>query len=203
MRLLVLGGTKFLGRHLVETALARGHAVTLFNRGETSPNLFSEAEKLRGDRDGGLDPLRGQSWDAVVDTSGYIDARDLGEWILRMAESRRTGVYNATRLGDTMGRLLEECRAVSGSDARLVSVTDELLVEQGVGEWMELPLWIADPAWRGHLAADVSKAIAAGLTFRPLAETIADTLAEAASVDGVGLSPERERELLEAWRRRR
>ena len=72
MRLLVLGGTKFLGRAAVETALARGHEVTLFNRGETNPELFPEAEKLRGDRTEGLGVLKGREWDAVLDPSGYI-----------------------------------------------------------------------------------------------------------------------------------
>src|SRR2546423_4710557 len=72
MKLLVLGGTKFLGRHLVEAALARGDEVTLFNRGQHNPEIFPEVEKLRGDRDGGLDALRGRRWDAVVDTSGYV-----------------------------------------------------------------------------------------------------------------------------------
>lgn len=72
MRLLVLGGTDFLGRHVTEAALARGLRVTLFNRGRTNPDLFPEAEKLRGDRDGNLDALRGRSWDAVVDTCGYL-----------------------------------------------------------------------------------------------------------------------------------
>ena len=72
MRLLVLGGTNFLGRHVAEAALARGFAVTLFNRGRTNPDLFPEAEKLRGDRHGNLEALRGRSWDAVVDTSGYL-----------------------------------------------------------------------------------------------------------------------------------
>ncbi|HYH85893.1 MAG TPA: NAD-dependent epimerase/dehydratase family protein [Pyrinomonadaceae bacterium] len=72
MKLLILGGTKFLGRHLVEVALAGGHEVTLFNRGQNNPDLFPEVEKLRGDRDGGLDALRGRRWDAVVDTSGYV-----------------------------------------------------------------------------------------------------------------------------------
>src|ERR687896_15080 len=72
MKLLILGGTLFLGRHLVERALARGHEVTIFNRGQQNPELFPEVEKLRGDRDGGLDALRGRSWDAVVDTSGYV-----------------------------------------------------------------------------------------------------------------------------------
>jgi 2'-hydroxyisoflavone reductase len=72
MRLLVLGGTKFLGRAVVGCALARGHEVTLFNRGRTHPDLFPEAEKLRGDREGELDVLRGREWDAVIDPSGYL-----------------------------------------------------------------------------------------------------------------------------------
>jgi len=72
MKLLVLGGTKFLGRHVVEAALARGDEVTTFNRGQHNAELYPEVEKLRGDRDGGLEVLRGRRWDAVVDTSGYV-----------------------------------------------------------------------------------------------------------------------------------
>jgi 2'-hydroxyisoflavone reductase len=72
MRLLVLGGTKFLGRHAVAHALADGHEVTTFTRGRTNPELFPDAEHLIGDRDGGLDALRGRGWDAVIDTSGYV-----------------------------------------------------------------------------------------------------------------------------------
>lgn len=72
MKLLILGGTKFLGRHLAELALERGHEVSLFNRGRTGPNLFPEVEKLRGDRDGDLSALKSRSWDAVIDTSGYL-----------------------------------------------------------------------------------------------------------------------------------
>ena len=72
MRLLVLGGTRFLGRAAVEAALARGHEVTLFNRGETNAELFPETEKLRGDRDGGLTALEGREWDAVIDPSGFV-----------------------------------------------------------------------------------------------------------------------------------
>src|SRR3954468_14095364 len=70
MKLLVLGGTKFLGRATVEAALARGHEVTLFNRGETNPELFPEAEKLRGDRTQDLDVLQGRAWEAVLAPSG-------------------------------------------------------------------------------------------------------------------------------------
>jgi 2'-hydroxyisoflavone reductase len=80
-------------------------------------------------------------------------------------------------------------------------VDDAFLQEHGVGEWMELPLWIGSPEWRGMHEADVSRAVAAGLRFRPLAETIAGA-AEAPAVEGVGLAPEREAELLEAWRAR-
>ena len=72
MKLLILGGTVFLGRHLVEAALAQEHEVTLFNRGKHNPDLFPEVEKLRGDRDGGLDALKGRQWDAAIDTCGYL-----------------------------------------------------------------------------------------------------------------------------------
>lgn len=72
MDLLILGGTLFLGRHLVDAARERGHRVTLFNRGRTRPHLFPEVEKLRGDRKGDLSALAGRRWDAVIDTSGYV-----------------------------------------------------------------------------------------------------------------------------------
>lgn len=70
-KLLILGGTVFLGRHLVASARARGHVVTLFNRGN-HPELFPDVENLRGDRTGDLAALRGRSWDAVLDPSGYV-----------------------------------------------------------------------------------------------------------------------------------
>ena len=71
-RLLILGGTTFLGIHMVELALQRGHTVTLFNRGRTRSNLFPAVERLEGDRDGGLDALKGRAWDAVIDNCGYV-----------------------------------------------------------------------------------------------------------------------------------
>ena len=72
MDLLILGGTGFLGRYLVEAALADGHRPTLFNRGLSEPGLFPDIEKLEGDRDEDLSALRGRSWDAVIDTCGYV-----------------------------------------------------------------------------------------------------------------------------------
>jgi len=67
-----LGGTSFVGRHLVAAALEREHEVTVFNRGRTNPGLWADVEELRGDRDGELGALKGHRWDAVVDTSGYV-----------------------------------------------------------------------------------------------------------------------------------
>jgi 2'-hydroxyisoflavone reductase len=72
LKLLILGGTGFLGPHTVRAALAQGHQITLFNRGRTNNHLFPELEKLRGDRDGNLEALKGRKWDAVIDTSGYV-----------------------------------------------------------------------------------------------------------------------------------
>jgi len=72
MDLLILGGTGFLGRHLVEAALGDGHRPTLFNRGLSEPGLFPEVEKLEGDREGNLSALLGRRWDAVIDTCGYV-----------------------------------------------------------------------------------------------------------------------------------
>lgn len=72
MQILILGGTVFLGRALVEAALEREHEVTLFNRGRTNPNIYPGVEKLYGNRDSDLAELEGRHWDAVVDTSGYV-----------------------------------------------------------------------------------------------------------------------------------
>src|SRR5271165_4747632 len=72
MRILVLGGTVFLGRHIVEAALSREHEVAIFNRGKDNPDLYPEVEKLRGDRNADLSSLSGRSWDLVIDTSGQL-----------------------------------------------------------------------------------------------------------------------------------
>ena len=335
MRLLVLGGTKFLGRAAVEAALERGHEVTLFNRGETNPELFPDAEKLRGDRDSDLSALEGREWDAVIDPSGFVprvvrasaellrgsvghyvfvssisvydelgepgfdedartvtlddpttedyltqgpvntygglkalcegvvgevfseahaniraglivgphdptgrftywplrlagggdvlapavperrvqfvDVRDLGDWIVRLAEGRTSGTFNAATPTLTMGELLETCNEVGGAEAQLVWVDEAFLLEQEVGPWMELPLWVSEAdSWFEQ--ADVARAVAAGLTFRPLEATVRDTLAWArqagaslvtpGQIGSAGMDPQREAELLEAWSRR-
>ena len=100
LRILILGGTGFIGPHMVRYAMYRGHHVTLFNRGRTAPELFPGVETLIGDRDGQLDALRGGTWDAVIDNSGYVPrhVRDSAE-LLRDSVGRylftSTGsVYN-------------------------------------------------------------------------------------------------------------
>jgi 2'-hydroxyisoflavone reductase len=323
VRVLVLGGTLFLGRHVVEAALDRGHEVTLFNRGRTSPDLYPQVERLPGDRDAGdLAALEGRSWDAVVDTSArvprwvrdsagllagsaghytfvssvsayadtssprtdesspvivledetveeigsdeaygglkalceqeaerafpgralvvraglivgpydptgrftywvhriarggdvlvpeprdqpvqFVHGRDHAEWMLDLAEERRPGVFNATGPAEplTMEMLLEAIREETGGGARLVWVDEARLLDGGVEAWSDLPLWLApaaNPKVANLLAVDIGRALAAGLRFRPLAETIRDTLDRADTSPAAGLHPDRERELL-------
>jgi nucleoside-diphosphate-sugar epimerase len=318
VRLLLLGGPKFLGRAVIDSALERGHEVTLFNRGSTNPDIHPELERITGDRDGGLDGLRGREWDAVVDTSGYlprvvsagaellsgaaghyvfvssvsvyasfsevvdegsalapltepgseeigehygalkalceeavetafpgratqvraglivgpfdptgrftywphriarggdvlvpgpawrpvqiVDVRDLADWILRAAEEQLAGPFNVTG-PTTMGAVVDAARRVTGSSSRAVEVDDAFLSGEGVGEWIELPLWVdtTNEDSRHFLEVDTSRAVAAGLVPRPLDETVAATLEHARPVDGVGLTPAREAELLAAW----
>ena len=329
MRILVLGGTRFFGRAFVEAAVAGGHDLTLFNRGESGPDLFPEVRTLRGDRDGGLGALAGLGFDAVLDTCGYaprvvrasaellapnvgryvfvsslsvyaserdahqdesapvgtiadptveevtpetygplkalcereveralpdralvvrpglivgphdasdrftywvlrvarggdvlapngpgyrvqfVDARDLAAWILLMVERGATGVFNATGPSEplALGTLLDTCRDVAGGDARITWVDESFLLEQGVEPWSEMPLWIPGEEGVGGHSFDVDKALAEGLAFRPLAGTVADTLAWARGrpTDAplrAGLQPDREAELLRAWRSR-
>lgn len=320
MKLLVLGGPRFLGRAIADAALERGHQLTFFNRGQTNPELYPDTERLVGDRTGDLDALAGREWDAVIDTCGYlpsvvrdsvealsgcglycfvssvsvyadfsvpndedspvaalgelsadevtnesygalkalseeavrevfesrslvvrpglivgphdptgrftywphrvarggevlapappdrvtqvIDVRDLAEWTVGLCEGGTRGTFNATHPGVALAQLLETCVEVSGSDARVTWVPDAFLLEHEVGEWMELPLWLADPAFSAADRVDVSRAVTAGLEFRPLAETVRGTLELASTVDGVGLTPEREATLLSAWHER-
>jgi 2'-hydroxyisoflavone reductase len=326
MKLLVLGGSIFLGRAIVDAALAAGHEVTLFNRGIHNPDLYPGVEKIRGDRRVDLSPLEGRSWDAVIDTSGYvprvvrqsassladrvdhytfvsslsvyadtsrpgldetapvatlaeesmeevtgdsygplkalceraaeaempgrtasvraglivgphdpsdrftywvhrvakggdilapgrpeqpvsfIDVRDLGEWLLVLAGARTAGVFNATGPAEpcSMGAFLEECRLVTGADARFVWADQEFLASENVAPWQELPMWLPDEEeYAGFNAFDSSRARAAGLTFRPVSNTICATWEwdrrrdpPSAPGDRAGLSEARERELL-------
>ena len=143
-----------------------------------------------------------------------IDCRDLAEWIVRLAESGTTGVFNATgpEVAHRFDAVLDACAAAAGVSPETVSpnivwVDEEWLAEQKVGYWMELPLWLpAGQGYDGLCKIDVSRAVAAGLTFRPLLDTCADVLAWDRTRGGGGmdaqLTPEREAEVLAAWKAR-
>jgi 2'-hydroxyisoflavone reductase len=133
----------------------------------------------------------------------YVDARDMGAWTVRLAEGRVAGTFTAAAPATTFGAMLDQTVGAVDSDARLVPVDGDWLAEQGV-DGLQLPLWTeGSPEW--SLAMGTQRAEAAGLTHRPFAETVRDTLAWAeANPDQStnaqwGLAPERERELLDLW----
>ena len=338
MKILILGGTAFLGRHLVDAALAGGHEVTVFNRGRHDAPRRG-VEWLLGDRANNLSALAGLRWDAVVDTSGYvpsqvrvsavqlagqvahytfvstlsvyasstqgpvdesgaleqvpperlkaleaivpegavtalhygdmygglkalceravqdvmggrafivrpglivgpydytdrftywvsrvarggevlapgdpqrsrrfIDVRDLSEWILASIVANRNGIYNATGpdYDLTMGRVLDECQKVSGSDAQFTWVDDDFLVAHGADPWIGVPLWVPRTESPPSLRATYDRAQKEGLRYRPLADTIRDTLEwdrtrPADRQRQAGIPSAQERALLSAW----
>ena len=324
MKILVIGGTEFVGRAFVEHAIASGHDLTLFHRGRTNPDLFPQAEHVLGDRDGGLDVLRGRTWDAALDTCAYvprlardaaqvladaveryvfvstcsvypdektpgldetaalwdpspfadsedvtdesygplkvlceravtdvwgeagclivrpgyivgphdstdrftshlvraargdrflapgppelpvqgIDARDLGDWMLRCIEGGTTGVFNAVGPTPSMAEVLDDAVVASGRDGEPVWVDADFLLERDAMD--ELPMWHPRPEEAGMMLFDPARALAAGLSLRPMASTIRDTLAwrlplVTSEPMRSGLTIERERSLLDAW----
>lgn len=137
----------------------------------------------------------------------YIDARDLAEWTVRMAEQRVAGAFNASGPADSlsMGSLLEQMRSAIGSTARLVEASAAFLSEHKVAPWAELPLWLpAEGATAGFHRRSNARALAAGLRFRAPGDTARDFLAWWDGLDAArreaplraGLKPEREAELL-------
>lgn len=320
MNLLILGGTKFLGRHAVDAALAAGHNATIFTRGKTNPDLYPEVEHLTGDRDGDLAALEGRTWDGVVDTSAYVprilrqsaellrdaigryvfvssisvyadfskpmgessavatlddattedvmehygalkaacetvidevygdrganvraglivgpydptdrftywprrlaaggdvlgpgdpeapvqfvDARDLAAWMVGLALEGPGGAFNATGPAERLSfrEFLERATAATGSDANVVWVDEQVVLDAGIEGWSELPLWLPGDDYKGMAMADTRRALDAGLTFRPLEETVADTLAWDRTVEGdrPTLAREKERIALDA-----
>ncbi len=137
-----------------------------------------------------------------------VDVRDLAEWLVTTAESKVTGVFNATGPESklSMVELLEACAAVGQSDTQLTWVSEEFLGRQNVRSWSEMPLWMpAEVQVDNFFSVDCSKAIEAGLKFRSIEDTARATLEWDKTRDQsvalrAGLSADRERELLAAWR---
>lgn len=331
MNLLILGGSQFVGWHIVDAAVRRGHDVTLFNRGTTNAGVWPGIAARHGDRDGGLAALGEGRWDAVIDACGYvprvveqsaallqgrvgryvfistesvyrnmlvigmdedaelwelpdptvetitgetygglkvlcervvrqhygaralvirpglvvgprdhtdrftmwvrraarpgeflaagprerrlqvIDGRDLAAFVLDRTEAGDDGTYNASGPADslTFGALIDTAVTVGGGVGTPLWLDHAFLAAAGVDE-AELPLWFPsddDRAVPAELEISSRRGIAAGLRFRPLAVTMADTLAwDRARPAGFTLrptlTPEREAELLSAWRAR-
>jgi 2'-hydroxyisoflavone reductase len=111
----------------------------------------------------------------------FIDVRDLATFIINRIENNSEGVYNVTgpKKPATLGSLLVSCREAAESDATFVWVDEEFLLREGVRPWTDLPLWVpaSNPAFTGFYNININKALKAGLSFRPLAQTVNDTLA--------------------------
>jgi 2'-hydroxyisoflavone reductase len=135
-----------------------------------------------------------------------IDVRDLSDFIIRLIQDNASGIYNATGpdYALTLGEILEASNRVSGSDVHISWAPVDFLKQHNVGEWIDMPVWVPDSEEnQGFSRVDVSKAIHAGLKFRPLEETIRDTLAWAQTRPAdyqwrAGLTAEREAEVLAA-----
>ena len=145
---------------------------------------------------------------SLEDPVQFIDARDLAEWTIRMAENRETGIYNATGPAKPLGigRMLDGIKAGLQPSATFTWVTEDFLTQHKVEPWSDMPVWTGKES--GLARADIDRALSKGLTFRPLADTARDTLAWFKSLPQdrqsklrAGLTPEREAEVLNAWKK--
>lgn len=139
----------------------------------------------------------------------YIDGRDLAEWTIRMVENREAGVYNATGPAKPIGvgGMLSGIKDAEKSNATFTFVPNDFLKQQKVEAWSDMPVWAGDEL--GLSRTKIDRALSKGLTFRPLADTARDTLAWFKSLPSerqakmkAGLTPEREAEVLAAWKKR-
>ncbi len=140
----------------------------------------------------------------------FIDARDLAEWTIRMVENREIGIYNATGPAKPLGigKMLDEIKDALNSNAKFTWVPADFLKQQSVEAWSNMPVWAGDEL--GLARTNINRALAKGLTFRPLTETARDTLAwlksqpqDRQSKLRAGLAPEREAEVLAAWKKKK
>jgi 2'-hydroxyisoflavone reductase len=107
----------------------------------------------------------------------FIDVRDLASWLTDACHADRDGVFNLTGTPVPFGILFDLCKTASYSDAQLTWITSDRLVAAGVNPGMGIPLWVAEPGYEAFNDVDSSRAIAAGLAYRPMVDTIRDTLA--------------------------
>jgi 2'-hydroxyisoflavone reductase len=144
-----------------------------------------------------------------ADPVQFIDARDLAEWTIRVGEQRASGVFNATGPATPLpiGKMLDEMRGAIQSDATFTWVPTDFLEKNKVAPWSDMPAWVpADGELAGMMRANIDRALAKGLTFRPLAQTVRDTLAwfdqlppDRRASPRAGLAPDRERKVLDEW----
>ena len=130
-----------------------------------------------------------------------IDARDQADWILNCIKNGTTGVFNVTGSETNLGAVLDAATAATGNDARPVWMTEAFLLENEVTPWMDLPMWLPEEA-KGMMQVSVARAEDAGLTTRPLEDTIADLLDwHHGDPDkmALGLKADKESELLAKW----
>jgi 2'-hydroxyisoflavone reductase len=126
MRLLILGGTQFVGHAIVEAALARGHEVTIFHRGRHEAEFSRPVEVLHGDREGELSALRGGRWEAVIDTSGYVHEHVRASVeLLEGAAEHYTFVSTISAYADFGERGITEDSAVRPAEERSREITGE------------------------------------------------------------------------------
>ena len=146
-----------------------------------------------------------------TDLAQIVDVRDLGRFLVHLVEQEASGTYNAVGPASpmTMAEMIYGIRAVTSSELSITWVAADFLREHEVGAWMEMPVWVYPSVeTQGFSDWDCSKARAAGLTFRPLADTARDTLAwwKARAPDArpmrTGLAPDKEARILAAWRAR-
>jgi 2'-hydroxyisoflavone reductase len=139
----------------------------------------------------------------------FIDVRDLAKWTLNMSEKRATGTFNAIGPGQPLGmeQFLDTCKVISEIDASFSWVEGEFLLNNEVAPWTEMPMWIPidQPEFAGFFAVSGERALEAGLNYRPIVDTIQDTLVWAKSRPEkyemkAGISREREMQLLKLWK---
>lgn len=132
LKILILGGTGFIGPHQVEAALGRGHQVSIFNRGKSGPQMFPQVENLVGDRDNDLSSLKGRKWDAVIDNSGFVP-----RWVKQSAELLKENVGHYLYMS-SISVYADTSVVNQGEDGKLQKLADPGVEEQNSQNFGEM-----------------------------------------------------------------